>query len=98
MHICKKCAARPKEEREKIEQEDEIFGYLGQSHISEKNVSRLKKLAISPTERVAELACIVLEVAEIRPYKKKRLRELAKTRRDLLQKLEKTGLIIAHWG
>ena len=44
------------------------------------------------------LAGIVLEVAEIRPYKKKRLRELAKTRRDLLQKLEKTGLIIAHWG
>ena len=96
MHICKKCAARPKEEREEIEQEDEIFGYLGQSHISEKNVSRLKKLATSPTERVAELAGIVLEVAEVRPYKKKRLRELAKTRRDLLQKLEETGLIITH--
>lgn len=98
MHICKKCAARPKEEREEIEQKDEIFDYLRNSHITEKNVSRLKKLASSPNEGVAELAGIVLEVAEIRPYKKRRLRELAKTRRDLLQKLEETGLIIAHGG
>ncbi len=96
MHICKKCAARPKEEREEIEQEDEIFGYLRQSHISDRNVSRLKKLVSSPNEKVAELAVIVREVAEASPYKKKRLRELAKTRRDLLRKLEETGLTIVH--
>lgn len=95
-HICEKCAALPKEEREEVEHKDEIFNYLRQSHISGKNVSRLQKLACSPNEQVAELAGIALEVAEIRPYKKKRLRELASKRRDLLQKLEETGLIFAH--
>ena len=41
-------------------------------------------------------AGIVLDVAEIKPYKKGRLKELAGKRRDLLQKLEDTGLIMAH--
>ena len=96
IHICKRCARLPKEEREKILFEDEIFKFLKQSHISEQNVSRLRTLAASPYERIAGLAEIVLEVAEIKPYKKKRLKELAGKRRDLLQKLEDTGLILAH--
>ena len=96
IHVCKQCARLPKEEREQIEHKDEIFSYLRQSHISDKNVSRLRKLSVSPNERVAELAGIVLEVAEIRPYKKRRLKELAKKNRDLLRKLDETGLILAH--
>lgn len=95
-YVCKDCARRPKENREAIEQEDEIFGYLKQSHISTKNISRLRKLASSDNERVAELANIVLEVAEIKPHKKRRLKVLAQKRRDLLKKLEETGLIFAH--
>ena len=97
IHICKRCARLPKEEREKIVYEDEIFNFLRQSHISDKNISRLKKLAASPYEQIAELAGIVLEVAKIKPYKKRRLKELARNRRDLLEKLEDTGLILAHW-
>ena len=34
----------PKEEREVIEQEEKIFQYLWQSHISNKNMARLKEL------------------------------------------------------
>jgi ribosome-binding protein aMBF1 (putative translation factor) len=96
IHVCKKCARLPKEKQEEIEYEDEIINYLRQSHISDKNVSRLRKLAVSPNGRIAELAGIVLEVAEIKPYKKRRLKELAMKRRDLLHKLEETGLILAH--
>jgi len=96
IHACKKCARLPKEKREEIEQKDEIFDYLRQSHISDKNVSRLRKLAASPNEQVADLAGIVLEVAEIKPYKKRRLKELARKNRDLLQKLNETGLVLAH--
>ena len=95
-HICKKCARLPKEQREEIEHKDEIFNYLRQSHISDQNVSRLKKMAASPNEQIAELAGIVLEVAEIKPYKKRRLKELARKNRDLLQKLDETGLVLAH--
>jgi hypothetical protein len=42
------------------------------------------------------LASIVFEVARIKPFKKRRLKMLAEKRRDLLEKLEETGLIYAH--
>ena len=96
IHVCKKCTRLPKEKREEIECKDEIFNYLRQSHISDKNVSRLRKLAVLPNEQIAELARIVLKVVEIKPYKKRRLKELAMKRRDLLHKLEETGLALAH--
>jgi len=76
--------------------EQEIFGYLKQSHISDKNVKRLKLLVNSESDKIAELANIVLEVANVKPYKKRRLKVLARERRDLLEKLEETGLILAH--
>lgn len=86
----------PKKDREAIEQKDEIFNYLRQSRISEKNVSRLRCLAGCDSEEIAELAAIVLEVAEVKPYKRRRLKVLARERRDLLRKLDETGLIMAH--
>ena len=95
-HICRDCSKLPKEEKEAVEQEEEIFGFLAQSHISDKNVTRLKTLASSQNERISDLASIVLEVALIKPYKKRRLKVLAKERKDLLLKLEETGLIFAH--
>lgn len=95
-HVCKECSRMPKEKREAIEQEDEIFEYLKQSHISAKNITRLRKLSLSDNQRIAELAGIVLEVAEVKPHKKRRLKVLAQKRRDLLEKLEETGLIYAH--
>jgi hypothetical protein len=86
----------PKEERNAIEEHEEIFGFLRQSHISEKNVARLKTLAASANSETAELAGIVLQVAAVRPYKRHRLKVLAKEQKDLLQKLRETGLIFAH--
>ena len=86
----------PKKERESIEQKDEIFNFLRQSHISDKNVSCLKQLYESPDKEVSKLAGIVLEVAKVKPYKKRRLKVLTRERRDLLDKLDKSGLILAH--
>lgn len=87
----------PKEEREAIEHEDEIFGYMRQSRISEKNVSRLEHLAESPNTTIAELAKLVLQVAEVKPHKRRRLKALAQKRPDLLEKLEETGLIMSDY-
>jgi len=86
----------PKAEREAIEQADEIYNFLDQSHISDLNVKRLEALVQSPNPKTAELAGIVLEVARAKPYKKRRLQVLAEKRPDLLAKLEETGLIDAH--
>jgi hypothetical protein len=41
----------PKANRDAIEQEEEIFNYLQQSHISPKNTARLKRLAASKNPR-----------------------------------------------
>jgi len=95
-HICKECARMPKEEKDANEQPEEIFGFLKQSHISERNVARLRTLAASANPRVAELAGVTLEVALVKPYKRLRLKFLAKERKDLLEKLRATGLILAH--
>jgi ribosome-binding protein aMBF1 (putative translation factor) len=95
-HVCRDCARMPAQERELIEQEQEVFGYLKQSHISDKNLQRLRTLAASAQPRVRELAAIVLAVAEVKPYKKRRLKVLARERPDLLDALERTGLIMAH--
>ena len=88
----------PKPNRDAIEQEEEIFNYLKQSHISATNTARLRTLAASDDPRLAELAAIVIEVAEVKPFKKRRLQVLARERRDLLHALERTGLIAAHHG
>lgn len=96
-HICKECAQKPRNKIIEIDQSEEIFSFLNQSHISKKNVDRLTALADSDNTEIAELARIVLEVAKVKPYKKRRLKVLARERRDLLEKLNDTGLIFAHY-
>jgi hypothetical protein len=94
--ICRDCRSMPKEKQVALKQEEEIFGFLKQSHISDRNVSRLRTLAQSENARIAELSGVSLEVALVKPYKRGRLKILARQRRDLLVRLEETGLILAH--
>jgi hypothetical protein len=67
IHMCKRCKAKPKSERQAIEDKDDILGFMHQSHISEKNVARLVQMAKSENPQVANLAAIVLEVARVKP-------------------------------
>jgi ribosome-binding protein aMBF1 (putative translation factor) len=94
IHVCKRCNARPKSERQAIEDKDIIFALLEQSHISEKNVAHLERMAKSDNSQVASLAAIVLDVARVKPYKTRRLRFLAQKHPELLGKLRHTGLIL----
>ena len=95
-HLCNECSKKPKEEIDAVDQEAEIFGFMAQPNISAKNIARLNILKQSENKRVAELASIVLEVAKVKPHKKRRLKVLAKEHRELLLQLE--GLIYAHHG
>jgi hypothetical protein len=96
IHVCKGCQRLPKSERRAIEDRDDIFGFMHQSHISKKNVARLEQLAKSDEARVASLAAIVLEVARVTPYRRRRIKILGRNHRDLLRKLGETGLVFAH--
>jgi hypothetical protein len=94
--ICRKCRRLPRETREALLQEREIVGFLErQSHISERNLSRLRTLARSGDARIADLARIVSEVARVAPYRRHRMRTLARERRELLTRMGEAGLIVA---
>jgi len=84
IHVCKRCKVRPKSEHQAIEGKDDIFAFLEQSHISEKNVAHLERMAKSGNPQVASLAAIVLDVARIKPYKTRRLKFLAHKYPELL--------------
>ena len=95
IHVCQDCSRLPKDDLDlyRREVEDEIAGFLRQSNISEGNFTRLSELVASKKPEIAELARIVLEISKVTPHKRKRLSFLARNHRDLLLKLEKTGLI-----
>ncbi len=97
-HICKQCSRLPREQIWRHDVLEEVGGFLSQSNISKKNLQRLTELPASENEEVAELARIVLEIGKVKPGKKKRLAFLARNHRDLLEKLEETGLIYACHG
>lgn len=49
-------------------------------------------LGLPEDPRIAEMAAVVREVARVRPYKKRRIKVLARERRDLLDALIRVGL------
>jgi hypothetical protein len=55
-----------------------------------------QRTASRPEPRLARLGTIVLEVARVTPYERRRLKILARNHRDLLRKLGETGLVFAH--
>jgi hypothetical protein len=96
IHLCKRCQAKPKSERQVIENMDELFRFMRQSHISEKNTVRLEQMVKSENPHVARLAAIVLRVARVKPYRTRRLKFLAQRQPELLRELEDTGLVLSH--
>ncbi len=98
VHICKVCKKLPKEKLTRILQINEITGFLDQSHISPKNMKRLRELSLIENCDVAERAQLVMEVAEFHPHKKRRLKMLSQKRSRLLYKLKEKGLIFSSFG
>jgi hypothetical protein len=96
IHVCKRRQAMPKTERQVIENMDQIFRFMSQSHISEKNVARLEQMMKSENPQVASLAAIVLKVARVKPYRTRRLKFLAQRHPELIQELEDAGLVPAQ--
>jgi len=74
----------PREKRDRIEHLDELWGFLDQRNISAKNIAGLKTLVAHPDPEVQRLATLVLDVALVHPYKRRRWRHLAAHHRDLL--------------
>lgn len=93
IHVCKRCAQKPKKEREPREQTQEIAGYLRQLNISEKNRTRLQQLAASPYPEIARLASATLAVAGISRKRSLRWRRLAEQAPAEFTRLDAMGLV-----
>lgn len=85
-HICKDCQRIPREKRDRIEHLDELWGFLDQRNISAKNIARLKNLVAHPDLEVQRLAPLILDVALVHPFKRRRWRHLAARHRDLFHR------------
>ena len=85
-HVCKDCQRMPREQRDRIERLDELWNFLDQSHISEKNVGRLKTLIAHPDAEVQKLAALIMDVARVHPYKRRRWRHVATRHKDLFHR------------
>lgn len=81
--ICKKCQKKPKEEISLIETEEELLNYWKQSNISALNIARLKKLTQFPDEDIQKLAHLTLDVATVKPHKRRRMKWLKQNKREL---------------
>ena len=92
IHVCSEFRRLPKAERQAIEAEDEIAGFLRQSRISKKNIIRLGQLSESPIPRVALFAELLQQVAKVTPYKRKRYSILRAKHPDLLSSLLGSGI------
>jgi len=92
--ICRKCRRMPREKRDAVLHEREILGFLDQSHISPRNLARLRVLGRSENTLIANLAHLVLDVGAATPYRRRRIRTLARERRDILKRMEEVGLIM----
>jgi hypothetical protein len=87
-HICKDCQRLPREQLDRIERMDELYGFLDQSNISPKNIARLEALARHANSEIKDLALLILEVARVKPHKRRRWRFLEQNHPDLFQRLK----------
>jgi hypothetical protein len=85
-HVCKDCQRMPREERDRIERLDELWGFLDRANISPKNIGRLKTLVAHADSEVRNLARLVLDVALVHPHKRRRWRHLAARHRELFHR------------
>jgi hypothetical protein len=87
-HICKDCQRLPRSEREQIESMDELFRFLEQSNISAKNIARLEILIHHTNSDVKRLAALVLDVARVKPHKRRRWKFLGQNHPVLFARLK----------
>lgn len=103
--VCKNCQKLPKEEINFFRAQEELLGFWDQSNISKLNLKRLEKLKLFPSEEIQKLAHLTLDVAKVKPHKRRRMKWLKKNRRELFDRVrayfredydEEEGEVVSH--
>lgn len=91
-HVCKDCQSLPKVERERIEIEEELFGMVEQSRISEKNRKRLEVLLEHDDLWIKDVADLILKVSTVAESKRKRWAKIRNEDYELYLRCQAAGL------
>lgn len=91
--ICSDCRRLPKATLQRQLAFDEIFGFMEQSNISQKNIARLKALDAIHDTTFQKLRLLILEIAQVAPRRRRRWKLIASNNRDLLERAIAAGLI-----
>ena len=86
-HICRECQRRPAAEIEQIRLIDHLNGFLRQTVISSKNIDLLVKLCNDLRPEIQCRAEVMLQVARVKPGKRRRVKFLAHHHPELLQQI-----------
>src|SRR5438128_1683761 len=86
-HVCRRCYRRAASEIEQIGLIDHMSGFLRQSIISRKNIELLLNLCNDSRPEIQSRANVMLEVARLRPGKRRRMKFLARNHPQLLRHL-----------
>jgi hypothetical protein len=78
----------PREQLDRVERMDELYGFLDQSNISKKNIARLEILTQHANGAVKDLALLILEVVRVKPHKWRRWKFLGKNHPALFERLK----------
>lgn len=92
-HICKECSRRPKDELQEIQDREFMVRVLEQKYISSKNILMLKSIQRRYSGELEKQAKVILTVAKLRPYRKKRYGVLYHNHRELFDQLVSLGII-----
>jgi len=92
-HICKECSKLPHQEIQKKRDTKFLYRLFKQNRISEKNIKMLETMCKKYTGELQKQAEAVLQLAQIRPYKKKRLGYIYHNHRELFDQLVNLRLI-----
>jgi hypothetical protein len=83
-HVCNRCMRMPKQKRQVVLAGTELCAFLGRTHISERNISRIRQVAQHPNPQVAALGTGMLNaVLAAPPIKRKRGRHSVEVTQEL---------------
>lgn len=91
-HVCRECQRLPAEEKSRFGALRTMDDMLEESRISEKNVGYLTSLLASPSSDVVERAKIMLQIARLKPGKRKRYRHL-RQHEELWSSMVRLGMV-----
>ena len=83
----------PKDKRQFVQAQEQMYTLITQSHITDRNVSQLRQLASSPNSRVAEMAVPMLEIVQAAPRKKQRVLLTMKIQDAIFAKWAEAGIV-----